>query len=84
MPDAQALVHPAPGESADLSQRHAVIAVGHGTTETQRVILVRNSWGERWGANGHAWLSEAFLTSRLFAAATLTDNANVPHNSTPA
>ncbi len=83
-PDSQALVHPAPGESADLSQRHAVIAVGHGSTDTQRVILVRNSWGELWGANGHAWLSEDFLSSRLFGAAKLTENVDVPHRPPPA
>jgi len=84
MPDSQALVHPAPGEVANASQRHAVIAVGHGTHDTERVILVRNSWGQRWGANGHAWLSETFLNSRLFAAASLTENVDVPCRPTPA
>lgn len=84
MPDAQALVHPAPGEVADRAQRHAVIAVGHGTSGAERFVLVRNSWGTRWGSDGHAWLSETFLSSRLFAAASLTENVDVPSHSTPA
>lgn len=83
-PDEQALVHPAPRESAEHSQRHAVIALGHGTSGGERIILVRNSWGTGWGSDGHAWLSETFLSSRLFAAASLTENVDVPNRPAPA
>jgi len=84
MPNAQALVHPTPRESAERSQRHAVIALGHGTSGAERFILVRNSWGTGWGSDGHAWLSETFLSTRLFAAASLTENVDVPNRPAPA
>ena len=52
---------------------HAVAAVGLGTTDTSRCFLVRNSWGVKWGANGHAWLDEAFLSRHLRDLLTLTE-----------
>jgi hypothetical protein len=54
-----------------------VIAVGHGQVDGHRAILIRNSWGERWGDGGHGWLTEAFLGPRLFAAAKLTEEVDV-------
>jgi C1A family cysteine protease len=38
---------------------HAVVAVGY-DTGAQR-ILVRNSWGARWGDGGHGWVPEEYL-----------------------
>jgi hypothetical protein len=52
---------------------HAVLAVGHGHDENgTRLILIRNSWGNRWGLNGHAWLSEHYLVRQLHQTALLT------------
>ncbi len=51
---------------------HAVVAVGHGTRGTDKLILVRNSWGTSWGDSGHAWISERYLTPRLHQIAILT------------
>ncbi|CAN5525107.1 C1 family peptidase [soil metagenome] len=76
-PSAEAVIHPAAGEQPDPARRHAVIATAHGTVDGERAILVRNSWGLRWGAAGYGWLTETFLAPRLFAAAILTENANV-------
>lgn len=46
---------------------HAVVGVGIGehmkTNETY--ILIRNSWGEVWGQNGHAWLPLEYLKTHL-------------------
>lgn len=72
------LVQPANDEKPDPALRHAVVAVGHGTTSDQTAILIRNSWGAEWGEEGHAWLTEKFLTPRLFATAILTEDIDVP------
>lgn len=51
---------------------HAVLAVGHGLDNAgRRYFLVRNSWGSEWGLDGHAWLSEAYLSRHLHETATL-------------
>ena len=52
---------------------HAVLAVGHGRDENgDRLVLIRNSWGERWGLGGHAWLAEPYLARQLHQTALLT------------
>jgi hypothetical protein len=38
---------------------HAVVAIGYDLTKQR--ILVRNSWGMRWGDGGYAWVPEAYL-----------------------
>jgi C1A family cysteine protease len=47
---------------------HALLAVGigHHTVTNDVYILVRNSWGDSWGNNGHAWLPKAYLDTHLF------------------
>jgi hypothetical protein len=59
-------------EKPDPTRRHAVVAVGHGVRRSERVILIRNSWGPDWGIEGYAWLTEFYLTPRLRRAAILT------------
>lgn len=54
-PAAQGAIYPAAGEAPESSRRHAVIAVGHGKVDADQAILVRNSWGERWGDGGYGW-----------------------------
>ena len=77
MPSPAGVVQPAAGEVPEPARRHAVIAVGHGTVQAERAILVRNSWGLGWGLSGHAWLTERFIAPRLFAAALLTEDVDV-------
>ena len=55
---------------------HAVVAVGIGSYKGQGCFLVRNSWGPGWGQDGHAWLSEEFITRHLKALCTLTDEVH--------
>jgi hypothetical protein len=66
-----------PGEQPNFAQRHAVIAVAHGTVNSQMAVLIRNSWGPLWGLGGHAWLTLDFLTSRLIGTATLVEDVSV-------
>ncbi len=76
-PTSQAVVDPAIGEAPEPERRHAVIAVGHGTVDGQRAILIRNSWGPTWGEAGYGWLTERFLGPRIYATATLMEEADV-------
>jgi hypothetical protein len=59
-------------EKSDPTRTHAVVAVGHGTLASKRIILIRNSWGMDWGIEGYAWVTETYLVPRLRRAAILT------------
>lgn len=50
---------------------HALVAVGYGTDASNKYLLARNSWGERWGLAGHAWLAEDYIAAQLRNAAVL-------------
>jgi hypothetical protein len=76
-PRGDGVVDPANDELPEPAQRHAVVAVGHGTVDGIPAILIRNSWGPGWGLEGHAWLTERFLAPRLFATANLTEEVDV-------
>ena len=52
---------------------HAVVAVGIGTTGTERCFLIRNSWGSMWGDVGHAWVDDAFILQHLYQVMVVTD-----------
>lgn len=69
---------PPPGEGPEPARRHAVVAVGHGNVAGQRAVLVRNSWGNTWGSGGYGWLTHNFLAPRIYAAATLLEEVDVP------
>lgn len=75
------VVRAANDEKPDLSLRHAVVAVGHGSVDGVPAILVRNSWGESWGEAGHAWLSMNFIDARLFGMAILEEDEDVHRRS---
>lgn len=59
-------------EPLEPNRVHALVAVGHGMRGAERFVLVRNSWGEGWGLQGHAWLAIDYFKPRLLAAATMT------------
>ncbi|WP_399259041.1 C1 family peptidase [Terriglobus albidus] len=45
--------------------RHAVLIVGLLKRAVGNAFLIRNSWGMRWGTQGHAVLSRAYIEPRL-------------------
>lgn len=57
-----------PSEPVDRARGHALVIVGRGQVSGEPVMLVRNSWGPRWCANGHAWIYEDYLAPRLTGA----------------
>lgn len=62
----------APGPNDADTDYHAVVAVGHGVTVSGELcILIRNSWGHDWGAEGHGWITASYLQPRLNAALTM-------------
>lgn len=77
LPTGDGVVDPANDEQPEPSQRHAIVAVGHGKVDGATSILIRNSWGPTWGVDGHAWLTERFLAPRLFATANLMEEVDV-------
>lgn len=55
---------------------HAVLAVGHGSNGAgMDHLLVRNSWGARWGLDGHAWLSRNYVSRQTSETAMLESDA---------
>ena len=47
---------------------HAVVAVGYDDRRlraTRGALLVRNSWGKKWGEDGYGWLPYAYVEERL-------------------
>jgi C1A family cysteine protease len=71
MPDASGIV---PDSEPDTERGgHAVLAVAHGYNAVgTRLILARNSWGNQWGLNGYAWLTQHYLARQLYQTALLT------------
>jgi C1A family cysteine protease len=75
-------VRAATGE-ADIA-RHAVVAVASGENGEGNWLLVRNSWGAGWGLNGHAWVSEQYVSRQLRRLAVMREDLSVPIHKTAA
>lgn len=56
---------PAPTSSELSPAGHAVVAIGH--DPRRAALLIRNSWGVRWGRSGHLWVADAVVPLLLGA-----------------
>lgn len=63
-------------EGNQIEGRHAVTGVGLGLYDGEEVLLIRNSWGDEWADDGHAWLDTAFLDAHLEVVLVLARSAN--------
>lgn len=65
---------PIPDESENILGGHAVLAVGY--DDNAQVLIVRNSWGEKWGDHGYFYMSYSVLDtcSDFWTAYTVIDN----------
>src|SRR5206468_3094183 len=45
--------------------RHAVLAVGFTVAPGPEAVLIKNSWGESWGANGYGSVTRRYLNAYL-------------------
>ncbi len=64
-------------EPPDPNKRHALAAIATGETNSGQAVMVRNSWGEKWGICGCAWLTEEYLNQALFGVAILKEDLSV-------
>jgi hypothetical protein len=58
-------------EPPDPTRRHAVVAVASGERAGIKCLLARNSWGETWGLQGHAWLAQPYMKPRISKMLTM-------------
>ena len=58
-------------EAIDTTRRHAVVASATGEQAGMKCLLSRNSWGETWGLQGHAWLAEPYMKPRISQMLTM-------------
>lgn len=59
-------IMPMPTDSENLLGGHAVMAVGF--NETDKTILVRNSWGVDWGMNGYFTMPYEFILNPKYCS----------------
>ena len=64
-----------PDIRSPMGDYHAVLVVGARTHhQSGRRLLIRNSWGTGWGANGYGWLPLDYLVAHAGQAAVVLAN----------
>ncbi len=58
---------------------HAVGLVGYRATPSGREFLIQNSWGQKWGMRGFAWVAESVAVEKFkYGYRVLSVHASVP------
>jgi len=70
-PDSGGVVRSHAGDTVT-ARKHAMLAVGSGSGNDGHYILVRNSWGREWGADGHGWLHHDYLNAHAHTTAVIS------------
>jgi C1A family cysteine protease len=75
---------PTPNRSTeDLLGGHAVICVGYKLINSKLYWIIRNSWGEDWGARGYFYMPDAVMMSNDTADFWKISNVSSPDAPTP-
>ena len=45
---------------------HAMFAVGY--DDKKKMVLVRNSWGDKWGQKGYFWMPYAYISDKSLSS----------------
>ncbi|MHB9145640.1 MAG: C1 family peptidase [Symbiobacteriia bacterium] len=53
---------PMPVETSEACGLHAVLAVGYTNNTPDGHLIIRNSWGEKWGTRGYAYLPQQYVS----------------------
>jgi len=60
---------PFPERGDSVEGGHAVVAIGYDDKKVigkyTGAIMIRNSWGVKWGDHGYGWLPYAYITAGL-------------------
>lgn len=63
---------------SDWNGGHAVAVVGYRGAAGSRQFLIQNSWSEKWGDRGFAWVSEAMVKKWMYHAYKVRMNVPAP------
>jgi hypothetical protein len=68
-----------PDPSAARQGLHAILCMGYAEDEDAKAhFLIRNSWGEAWGAQGYAWLPDDYTDNFCLHMGSISDPLSFP------
>jgi hypothetical protein len=62
----------------DWDVNHGILATEYGLINGVKYLKIEDSWGSFYGKNGERWLSEDFISKRMFGGGYVIDQENLP------